>query len=59
MSMISSIGFKRLIFFWTVLGSFAVAAGYICENRLIQNRISTLSLDQESLYILSSPTVLY
>ena len=46
MSRIPSIGCERQILFWTALVSFAVAAGYVCENRLIQNRISSLSLDQ-------------
>lgn len=32
MSKISSIGFKRLIQFWTALVFFFAAAGYICEN---------------------------
>ncbi|HND87042.1 MAG TPA: hypothetical protein PK971_01875 [Saprospiraceae bacterium] len=52
MSKASSIGFKRQIPFWTALVSFAVAAGYVCENRLAQNGISSLSLDQETLDML-------
>ncbi|HNG90676.1 MAG TPA: hypothetical protein PK858_10745, partial [Saprospiraceae bacterium] len=52
MPKISSIGFKRLILFCTALLFFAVAAGYVCENRLAQNGISSLSLDQENLYTL-------
>ena len=52
MSRISSIGFKRLILFWTALVFFAVAAGYVCENRLVQNGISLLSLDQGNLHML-------
>ena len=32
-----------------MLAFFAVVAGYVCENRLIQNEISLLSLDQENL----------
>ena len=54
MSKIPSIGFKRPIRFWTALVFFAVAAGYACENRLVRNRISSLSLDQENLYMLLS-----
>jgi len=45
---VPSIGFKRQIPLLTALVSFAVAAGYVCENRLVQNRISSLSLDQET-----------
>ena len=48
---VPSIGFKRQIPFWTALVFFAVAAGYDCENRLVQNGISSLSLDQETLYM--------
>ncbi|HMX39973.1 MAG TPA: hypothetical protein PKD78_06585, partial [Saprospiraceae bacterium] len=40
------------ILFWTALIFFAVAAGYVCENRLAQNRISSLSLNQENLDML-------
>ncbi|HMX38835.1 MAG TPA: hypothetical protein PKD78_00860 [Saprospiraceae bacterium] len=32
---------------------FAVAAGWVCDPPLIQNRISSLSLDQEILDMLS------
>ena len=49
MSMIPSIGFKRPIRFWTALVFFAVAAGYVYENCLVQNGISSLSLDEENL----------
>ena len=49
---ILSIGFKRQISFWTALGFFAVAAGYIYENRLIQNGFFSLSLGQNNLYML-------
>ncbi|HND88269.1 MAG TPA: choice-of-anchor D domain-containing protein, partial [Saprospiraceae bacterium] len=57
MSKIPSIGFNRPIPLWTALVFFAVAAGYVCENRLVQNRISSLSLDQENLrYALKLPT---
>ena len=52
MSRISSIGFKRPIPFRAELVSFAVSAGYVCENRLIRSRISSLSLDQKNLDIL-------
>ncbi|HND89382.1 MAG TPA: hypothetical protein PK971_13700, partial [Saprospiraceae bacterium] len=40
------------ISFWAALVFFALAAVYICENRLIQNGISSLSLDQENLDML-------
>ena len=50
--MIASSGFKQQIPFWTALVSFAVAAGYVCETRLVQNRISSLSLDLENLDML-------
>ena len=36
MSTILSIGFKRPMPFWTALVFFAVAAGHVCENRLLQ-----------------------
>ena len=49
MSRICSIGFKRRIPLLTALVFFAVAAGYVYENRLAQNRIFSLSLDQENL----------
>ena len=49
MSKISSIGSKRQIPFWTALVFFAVAAGYVCENRLVQNGIFSLSSDQENI----------
>ncbi|HNG89054.1 MAG TPA: hypothetical protein PK858_02580, partial [Saprospiraceae bacterium] len=38
MPKVPSIGFKRPIQFWTALVSFAAAAGYVCENSLIQDR---------------------
>ena len=41
-------GFKWQISFWTAL----VFAGYVCENRLAQNGISSLSLDQGNLDML-------
>ena len=52
MSRIPSIGFKRQIPFCTALVFFAVAAGYVCENCLVQNEISSLSLDQQNLDML-------
>ena len=52
MSGIPSIGCKRPILFWTALVFFAVAAGYDGESRLAQNRMDSLSLDQENQYML-------
>ncbi|HND88605.1 MAG TPA: hypothetical protein PK971_09760, partial [Saprospiraceae bacterium] len=52
MSKISSIGFKRQIRFWAVLVFFAVAAWLRLCPPLVQNGISSLSLDQENLDIL-------
>jgi len=43
----SSIGCKRQISCCTALVFFVVAAGYACENRLIQHEICLLSRDHE------------
>ena len=48
---IPSIGFKRPIPFWTALVFTDLASNYVCENRLVQNGISALSLDQKNQYM--------
>jgi hypothetical protein len=42
-----SIGYKLQISCCTSLAFFVVAAGYACESRLVQHKISSLSLDHE------------
>jgi len=42
-----SIGYKRQILCCTALVFFVVAAGYACEIRLVQHKISSLSRDHE------------
>jgi len=42
-----SIGYKLQISCCTSLAFFVVAAGYVCESRLVQHKISLLSHDHE------------